>query len=75
MCLLLTGCTPCESPREVLAPVVVPCAAPRPVAPQWQAETLPLVAARPQRLRALLADLAEARGYIAEMEALLRECG
>lgn len=75
---ILSGCAcpgPVWQPVQVKTPVAVSCLAGEVNAPQWNlARLVPKVEAV-EKLKAALADLELAHGYIEELEAELVACG
>jgi hypothetical protein len=75
---LLTGCSllkpPPVQPVEVNIPIPVSCMPPSVPEPGWNIPRLQPMAAEEVKLKAELADLELARGYIGELEAELKGC-
>jgi hypothetical protein len=61
-------------PREGHIPVPVPCVVELPAPPAWATDKLTPASTRFERVRALLAEREQARGYITELEAAAASC-
>ena len=80
MVVALAGCAgqPVAEPEprvvRVEVPVQVPCRVKAPVVPAWAAEGLRKEDSLEVKVRALLAERRQAKGYITELQAAVQAC-
>lgn len=80
MVAALAGCTgrPVAEPEprvvRVEVPVQVPCRVKEPAVPAWAADGLRREDALEVKVRALLAERRQAKGYITELQAAITSC-
>lgn len=73
--LCLGGCATANSKPEVIqVPFTVPCRAPAVAEPQWATDALKLNDSIETKVRALLAERYQARGYIGQLRAAVGAC-
>lgn len=70
--LAMSACT--TAPRTVEVPVPVPCHVTLPITPDWATDKLGSASTRFERVRALLVEREQARGYITELTAAATSC-
>lgn len=61
-------------PQEVDIPISVPCKTQKPPEPKWAVAALSATATATDRLKAVLADLRSAKGYIIQLSAAVDAC-
>jgi len=64
----------CQTTPQVTIPVAVPCVVRVPPAPAWATDSITPTSTRFERVRALLAEREQARGYIGELVAAAASC-